>query len=283
MSDEVTPAHRKDKKDKKQDEGFFAFLLKLVVIVFIFRSFFYSPFNIPSESMLPRLLIGDYLLAAKWPYGYTRYSLPFSMPLIPGRILPDSPERGDVAIFRGTQADFDLIKRVIGLPGDQVQMREGQLFLNGEAVPKRRIADFLQPVTQNMLEAAAQNMRSSPCADATFEERGSNGWICRYPRFVETLPNAVSYEVLDLGMTQPDNTAVYTVPQDHFFAMGDNRDNSQDSRFPATPTGGLGYIPMDHLIGKAHVMMFSTDGSAEWIKPWTWFTAARWDRIGHTF
>ena len=282
MNDPATPDKAKGKE--KKEDSFVVFLIKLAVIVFVFRSFIYSPFNIPSESMQPRLLIGDYLLAAKWPYGYTRYSLTGGIPLIPDRILASDPERGDIAIFRGTKTDFDLIKRVIGLPGDQVQVREGQLFLNGTAVPKERIEDFVIPVTQNMIDAAELAGRPSPCRDESFVETGPGGGdYCRYPRYRETLPGGKSYEVLDLGMSWPDNTPVFTVPEGHFFAMGDNRDNSQDSRFPATPTGGLGYIPMNHLIGKAHVMMFSTDGSSHLWNPISWFEATRWSRIGGTF
>ena len=279
------PADARPVKKEKKEDSFPVFLLKLAVIVFIFRSFIFSPFNIPSESMLPRLLIGDYLLASKWSYGYTRYSLPFSMPLIPGRILASTPERGDVAIFKAPpdQAN-DYIKRVIGLPGDQIQMRGGQLFINGAAIPKRRIEDLLLPVTQNMRDAAAASGRGSPCIDMRFEETGPGAMnFCRYPRYVETLPSGRSYQVLDLIDTPQDDTPVFTVPEGHLFAMGDNRDNSEDSRFPARIGGGIGMVPMENLVGKAQVTMFSTDGSASWIKPWTWFQATRWDRIGETF
>ena len=278
---EADKAPRKPHEEEKR-ESFLAFVLKLVVIVLVFRSFFFSPFNIPSESMLPRLLNGDYLLAAKWPYGYSRYSLPFSVPLIPGRIFASQPERGDVVIFKAPpRADVDYIKRVIGLPGDQVQMKGGQLFLNGEAVPKQRIADFIV--------AESPNTR---CYRAQFEDRLEDGTrICRYPRFRETLPGGRAYEVLDLGAMNngnvigidADNTDPVIVPEGHLFMMGDNRDNSLDSRFPPVPGGGVGIVPQANLVGKASIVMFSTDGSAEWFKPWTWFTAARWDRIGGTF
>jgi len=279
-----TPANGSAKKEKKED-SFAVFLVKLAVVVFIFRSFIFSPFSIPSESMLPRLLIGDYLLAAKWSYGYTRYSLPFNLPLIPGRILASTPERGDVAVFKAPPTqELDYIKRVIGLPGDQIQMRDGTLFINGEEVLKQRLDDFVIPVTQNMIEAAANDGRFSACAGSQFEERGADETLlCRYPRFVETLPNGVKYEVLDLTITPQDTTRVFTVPQDHVFMMGDNRDNSEDSRFPAEVGGGVGMVPMENLVGKAQVMMWSTDGSSQWLLPWTWFSAARWNRIGSTF
>ncbi len=273
------------KKKEKKEDSFWLFLLKLAVVVFVFRSFVFSPFNIPSESMLPRLLIGDYLLASKWSYGYTRYSLPFSAPLIPGRILGSTPERGDIAIFKAPPTqEQDYIKRVIGLPGDQIQMKAGQLFINGTAVPKQKIEDFVIPVTQNMIDASAASGRGSPCVDFRFESVAADGTReCRYPQFRETLPNDVSYNVLDLMDGPEDDTSVYTVPEDHVFMMGDNRDNSQDSRFPAQVGGGIGYVPMENLVGKAQVMMFSTDGASSWIKPWTWFTATRWDRIGSGF
>ena len=267
-------------KPAKKEENFFVFLAKLVLIVVVFRSFIFAPFNIPSESMLPRLENGDYLLAAKWPYGFSSYSLPFSAPLIPGRILASQPERGDVVIFKAppTNSD-DYIKRVVGLPGDQVQMRDGALFLNGKAVPRVRVADFEIAVSPN-----------TRCYAPLFE--GDKGYratradgtpVCRYPQFKETLPNGKSYFVLDLERTAQDNTPVFVVPEGSLFLMGDNRDNSLDSRFPAFPKQGIGIVPQDNLVGKATIVMFSTDGSAEWLKPWTWFTAARWDRIGGTF
>ena len=259
---------------EKQEESFFVFLLKLVLIVGAFRSFAFAPFNIPSESMLPRLEKGDYLLAAKWPYGFSRYSLPFSLPLIPGRLLAQQPQRGDVAIFKAPPLnDTDYIKRVIGLPGDQVQMIGGVLHLNGQAVPKVRMADAVIPVSAN-----------TQCYSPVFEKTEPSGArVCHYPRFRETLPGGRSYEVLDLGTTPQDDTPAIIVPDDSLFMMGDNRDNSMDSRFPAVEGGGIGLVPQGNLVGRATIMMFSTDGSASWLKPWTWFTATRWSRIGGTF
>ncbi len=260
---------------KKEDqESFVAFLIKLVVLVVVFRSFFFSPFNIPSESMLPRLLNGDYLLASKWSYGYSKYSLPFSLPLIPGRIFASQPDRGDIVIFKappGNQTDY--IKRVIGLPGDTVQVRGGQVFLNGKAVPRQRVDNFILPLTPN-----------THCYALEFETQLPDGQIaCSYPQFRETLPEGKSYNVLDLGTLPQDDTGVFRVPAGDMFLMGDNRDNSLDSRFPAIEGQGIGIVPQKNLVGKAAVMMFSTDGGAEWLKPWTWFTSARWRRIGGTF
>jgi signal peptidase I len=270
---QAVPAEDKKAKDEKQ-ESFFVFLLKTVLIVLIFRTFIFSPFNIPSESMLPRLENGDYLLASKWSYGFSRYSMPFSLPLIPGRIFASEPERGDVVIFKappGNQTDY--IKRVIGLPGDQVQVRGGQVFLNGNAVPRKRVADFEIEISSN-----------TRCYAYEFETVSEDGTpVCHYPQFRETLPNGKSYNVLDLGRTPQDNTETFIVPAGHMFLMGDNRDNSLDSRFPPIEGQGIGIVPQNNLVGKATIVMFSTDGGASWFKPWTWFTAARWNRVGGTF
>ncbi|OAN59036.1 signal peptidase I [Sphingobium sp. TCM1] len=271
---------------KSETRDFLWFLAKLGLFVFILRSFIVSPFNIPSESMQPRLLIGDYLLVAKWPYGYSRYSLPFSIPLIPGRILASTPERGDVAVFKAPpNQKNDYIKRVIGLPGDMVAVRGGTVYLNGQAIPKQKVADLVIPVTPNMEDAAAKEGAASPCYRPDFEEAAPGGGNqCRYPQFRETLPGGKSYNVLDLV---PDGAAddrdTVLVPQGHLFMMGDNRDRSADSRFPAVEGGGIGLVPEQNLVGKAMISVFSTDGSASWLLPWTWFTAARWSRIGEGF
>jgi signal peptidase I len=267
----VTPPARKEKKEKKED-SFLVFLIKLAVIVIVFRSFVISPYNIPSESMLPRLLDGDYLLAAKWPYGYSRFSLPFNLPLIPGRIFAGQPSRGDVVIFKApANPNQDWIKRVIGLPGDQIQMVGGQLHINGQAIPKVRVADFVVPVSPN-----------THCYLPTYERQQNGTAVCSYPQFRETLPNGKSYTVLDLADSPRDDTPPVLVPEGAVFVMGDNRDNSLDSRF-SVDEGGVGMLPQTNLVGRATIMMFSTDGSANWLLPWTWFTAARWQRLGGTF
>ncbi|MFM9936292.1 MAG: signal peptidase I [Novosphingobium sp.] len=261
------------KKERKED-SFPVFVIKLVLIVAFFRSFVLSPFNIPSESMLPRLENGDYLLAAKWPFGYSSYSLPFSVPLLPNRIFAGQPNRGDVVIFKAPPGnDVDYIKRVIGLPGDTVQMIGGQLHLNGVTVPKQKIADFVIKVSAN-----------TGCIAPEFEAVEPDGTpSCHYPQFRETLPEGKQYSVLDLGYRPQDDTPPVIVPVGHVFLMGDNRDNSMDSRFPAIEGGGIGLVPQDNLVGRATIVMWSTDGSANWFLPWTWFTAARFNRIGGLF
>ena len=270
MSDTITHT---PPKAKSETRDFLQFLLKLGIFVFILRSFIFAPFSIPSESMVPRLLTGDYLLVTKWSYGYSRYSFPWSLPLIagPGRLFNQLPERGDVVVFKEPpKNDTDFIKRVIGMPGDIIQVKGGQLFINGQAVAKKAMPDFLLPLTPN-----------THCYGPQFTERASGGAIrCRYPQFRETLPGGKSYNVLDLGAVAADDTQVYTVPEGQLFLMGDNRDNSSDSRLEA---GGFGFVPVENLVGKAQISVFSTDGSANWFLPWTWFTAARWHRIGEGF
>ncbi len=252
-----------------------SFLLKLAILVFIVRSFVFAPFSIPSGSMLPRLLVGDYLFITKWNYGYSKHSLPWSLPLIPGRIFAKDPARGDVVVFKAPpKANEDWIKRVIGVPGDTVQMRNGQLILNGQAIPKQRVADFVLPMTPN-----------ADCEPSAIETAADGTPVCRIPRFRETLPGGKSYDVLDAGYrADADDTEVFTVPAGHVFLMGDNRDNSADSRFPQPPEGqGIRFVPMENIQGKAVVSFWSTDGSASWVLPWTWFSAARFERIGEGF
>jgi len=275
----VAPDSAEAKPVAKQEEGsFLSFLVKLIIAVVLFRTLLFTSFSIPSESMMPRLEVGDYLFAAKWPYGYSRASVMFDPGFVPGgRLLSGLPERGDVVIFKHPVDRTDYVKRVIGLPGDTVQMVNGVLHLNGVPVPKVRIADAVFPIETN-----------GHCREERFvETRADGSHACRYPQFRETLPSGVSYRVLDFGPVgvseagiDPDNTDPTVVPEGHLFMMGDNRDNSLDSRFPAVAGQGVGLVPIENLVGRASFMFFSTDGSAEWLEPWTWFTAARWSRIG---
>lgn len=258
------------KAESKKEDSFIVFLIKLVVFVLVFRSFIYSPFNIPSESMLPTLANGDYLVASKWPYGFSKYSLPGEVPLIPGRIFADAPEPGDIVIFKHPVDGTDYIKRAIALPGDTVEMRDGQLVLNGKPVPKVPVANFEIALSPN-----------TEChVFAIVEEKPDGSRVCSYQRFRETLPNGVSYNVLDFGPMANDNFGPVIVPQDSVFVMGDNRDNSQDSRFEALPQQGVGMVPQELIFARASVIMWSTDGSSEWLLPWTWFKALRTDRLG---
>ena len=277
MTQTVTPreiVNPDAKPEAKKDDwkSFGWFLIKLVLVVLIFRTLIFTSFNIPSESMMPRLLVGDYLFAAKWPYGYSRNSLPFDLDVGDGRLLASLPERGDIAIFKHPIDNTDYIKRVIGLPGDTVQMIDGQLHLNGEAVPRERVEDLVVPTDAVKGCGVGRSRFTVRLEDSSF--------ACSFPQYRETLPNGVTYNTLDLGDVSVDNTAPITVPAAHLFMMGDNRDNSQDSRRPAVSNGWVGMVPDENLVGRASFMYFSTDGSASWFNPISWFTAVRWDRMG---
>ncbi len=252
------------------------YLLLLVLVALLLRSLVVAPFSIPSESMLPQLFVGDYLLVDKWPYGWSRHSFAVSALPFRGRLIGQEPERGDVVVFKNPADDrTDYVKRVIGLPGDRVALTDGRLTLNGKAIPKLRVADLLVPVSPN-----------SPCRPArglafTREREADGTAACRYPRYRETLPGGRSYDVLDLGdVTTADETAQITVPRGRYFLLGDNRDRSADSRFAPGADGGIGLVPAENLIGRAKLVAFSTDGSARWLQPWTWWKAARGARIG---
>lgn len=257
-------------EEKPEDwRSFSWFLVKLVIVVLVFRSFAFTSFNIPSESMMPRLLVGDYLMAAKWPYGYSRFSLPFDPGVGEGRLFASTPEQGDVVIFKHPVDHVDYIKRVIGLPGDKVQMIEGVLHLNEVPVKMEKVADYILPIGAD-----------GTCARTRYITRQADGsYACQYPQFRETLPNGVTHMIIDFGKEIADNTPPVIVPEGHLFMMGDNRDNSLDSRYPAEPGRGVGLVPQENLVGRASFMYFSTDGSAEWVKPWTWFTAVRPGRM----
>jgi signal peptidase I len=271
-----------DQQEEKKESWWetIRFFLLLFLAAVVIRSLLFAPFSIPSGSMLPNLMIGDYLFIAKWPYGFSRFSFPFGVATFDGRILAGVPERGDIVVFRHPNTDDDWVKRVVGLPGDRIEVRGGQVILNGRPVPRQRIADYAMPVTAN-----------SPCRGrgAVRQIEGPDGPVCAFPRFRETLPGGRSYEVLDqVTDGDTDDFAPIVVPEGHLFVMGDNRDDSADSRVPADPNlpieeQGVGLLPMENVLGRATIVFWSTDGSSAWLKPWTWFSAARWDRMGHTW
>ncbi len=228
-----------------------------VFIAVVVRTFLYEPFNIPSGSMKPTLLIGDYLFVSKFAYGYSRHSLPFSPPLGSGRLFGSLPERGDVAVFKlPSNNKTDYIKRIVGLPGDRIQVKGGVLFINDVEVPRTPLDDFLDD-DGSSVEAIKRYQETMPAFDGKDAD-------------------AVSYEVLDWkadGRGDYDNTGVFVVPEDHVFAMGDNRDNSLDSR------AKVGFVPTENLVGRAEVIFFSTNGSARFWEFWKWPTTIRYGRL----
>jgi len=231
-----------------------------LIIAGIFRTLFFQPFWIPSGSMKDTLLIGDFLFVNKMAYGYSKHSCPFSICPIPGRILGSEPERGDVVVFRHPTRGDDFIKRVIGLPGDRVQMKDGKLWLNGAEVPQEAAGTFTEPYAP---QGPAQSLPK--CANEPLSE----GQVCEKPRYTETLPNGVKHDVLDIYPNGPgDNTPEFTVPEGNYFFLGDNRDNSGDSRW-STAMNGVGMVPAEYLIGRADRIMFSSAGSSL-LYFWTW-------------
>jgi len=265
------------KNNKKDSPGsLLRFVLLVAVLAWAFRSFVAAPFSIPSGSMLPTLYIGDYLAVAKWPYGYSRYSFPFAFPPFDGRIFGRLPHRGDVVVFRHPDENADLIKRVIGIPGDMVAVHGGKLILNGRPVPR-------QPLPAAKVAVSANSpCRTVPPAAPTVAMASGHAY-CLYHAYRETLPGGPSYTVLDQLEAGPaDEFPATQVPAGHVFLMGDNRDDSLDSRFGAYE-GGIGMVPNEQLIGRAMVTFWSTDGTASWFKPWSWLGAARPNRIGNGY
>ncbi len=225
-------------------------LVYAIAIALFVRTFAYEPFNIPSGSMKPTLLVGDYLFVSKFAYGYSQYSLPLGLPLFSGRIFGSLPERGDVAVFKlPSDNSTDYIKRIVGLPGDRIQVINGVLQINGEPVKLEALAHFVDDMDGREVEI---------------------------PMYAETLPGSDEpHLILDLTERgRLDNTDVFVVPEGHVFAMGDNRDNSLDSR-----TTNVGFVPIENLIGRADLLMFSVDGSARIWEPWKWPWAIRYNRL----
>lgn len=240
--------------EEKNNQGGFWETTKTVVyavlIALFIRTVFAEPFRIPSGSMIPTLLVGDYLFVSKMSYGYSKHSLPLSMPLIKGRIFYTQPERGDVIVFKmPSDNKTDYIKRLIGLPGDKIQMKDGRLYINGEMVDRKSEGEYVL--------------------------RDESGKAMRFEKYTETLPNGMRHPILEATDEGPfDNTEEFTVPEDHFFMMGDNRDNSLDSR-----SVKVGFVPKNNLVGKAKFLFFSHDDSAAWWQVWKWPMAVRWSRL----
>lgn len=231
-----------------------------LLIAGVFRTLFFQPFWIPSGSMKDTLLIGDFLFVNKMAYGYSRHSCPFSACPIEGRIFGSDPERGDVVVFRHPTRGVDFIKRVVGMPGDTVQMKDGVLHINGAAV---QLADG--GVFREVKELQGPQGLMPRCEN----DPVGQGGICEKTRQIETLPGGASHSILNIADGwMADNTPVFTVPAGQFFFMGDNRDNSEDSRFPAA-AGGLGFVPAEFLIGRADRVMFSSAGRSLFFF-WTW-------------
>ena len=220
-----------------------------VLIALIIRSFFAEPFNIPSGSMKPNLLVGDFIFVSKWSYGFSKHSLPFSIPLIPGKIFSKLPERGEVVVFKTPEDNrTDYIKRVIGLPGDRIQIIDGKIIINDNLILRKKLKDFIDTDKNSSIK------RIRKYKEYFFDKE------------IEVL------DIMDHGIV--DNTNIYIVPKGHFFVMGDNRDNSQDSRF----TNIVGYIPIENLIGKAQFIFFSLENS-RFLELWKWPKAIRTKRL----
>lgn len=219
-----------------------------ISIALLLRMFLFEPFNIPSGSMYPNLFVGDYILVSKSSYGYSKYSVIGSPDLFDGRLLGETPKRGDVAVFRNPhQSDIDYVKRVIGLPNDRIQMLGGRLFINGKIVDRTPIDSF--------------------------DYELQDGRRITVPHYIETLPNGRSHRIIEMAGDNGrlDNTNEYIVPEAHYFMMGDNRDNSVDSRVG----NAVGFVPYDHFIGVANWIFMSYDYTVNWYNPISWFSGAR--------
>lgn len=234
------PIKEESKETAKQEGGAIGETISVVVqaliLAVILRTLLFQPFSIPSGSMKDTLLVGDYLFVSKFSYGYSKYSLPFSPDLFDGRIWSAEPERGDVAVFKfPPNPSIDYIKRVVGLPGEKIQMIDGVLHINGTPVKRERAGLFTDDETGQIVQS-----------------------------YKETLPNGVTYSTLDLNVSSTDNTRVFEVPEGHYFMMGDNRDNSSDSRLSA------GFVPLENFVGKAQVVFFSIRNEKHPLAVWEW-------------
>ena len=244
----------KNKKKKSNESSFFEFIKTIfyaVIIAIIFRSLLFEPYNIPSGSMLPNLLIGDYLFVSKFSYGYSRFSFPFGVvPLPENRVFAAEPERGDVIVFKlPSNTSINYIKRVIGLPGDRLQMKDGKILLNGHIVNQYN--------------------------DGKFKLVHNNQYEQFLDKYKEKLDNGRSYSILNLNDFQPlDNTKEFIVPDSHYFMMGDNRDNSLDSR-----ANGGWFVPFENLVGKGNFIFFSISGDTSFWQFWRWPFNIRFNRI----
>jgi signal peptidase I len=247
----------------KEPEGILETVKTVVyalAIAAVFRTLFFQPFWIPSGSMKDTLLVGDFLFVNKMAYGYSKYSCPFGVCPIPDRLFGDEPERGDVVVFRHPVSGQDYIKRLIGLPGDKVQIKEGVLFLNGLAQKQVPVDPFIETY-----EAQGSARGFPACSNGAVALGGD----CEKEKFIETLEGGVSHSILNIrNGLGADNTPVFNVPEGHFFFMGDNRDNSIDSRF-AQAAGGVGMVPFANLLGRADRVIFSSAGS-RMLYFWTW-------------
>jgi signal peptidase I len=236
---------------KEELQEFFRTAVIAVVLALLIRSLLYEPFNIPSGSMKPTLEVGDYLFVNKPAYGYSKYSFPFGLAPIDGRIWSKSPERGDVVVFKlPTNTGVDYIKRVIGLPGDKIQVKSGRLYINGKVVPREPLG-------------------------IVKEDEPNEGPVTMV-HYLETLPNGVVHDIYEESDDEVlDDTGVFEVPEDHYFMMGDNRDNSQDSRV----TSVVGFVPFENIVGKADFIFFSTNGYAHIFEVWKWPWSIRYSRF----
>ncbi len=237
---------------KTTKKNFFSNIKSVVIAIFIallIRSFIFEPFNIPSGSMKPNLLVGDFIFVSKYSYGFSKHSLPFSIPLIPGKIFSKIPERGDVVVFKTPENNrTDYIKRVIGLPGDKIEIKNGIILINGSEILRKKLNDFIDT-----------------------DNKSSNKRVRMYNEYFFNKEINI-LDITDNGIA--DNTQLFNVPENHFFVMGDNRDNSQDSRFINT----VGFIPYENLVGKAQFIFFSLE-NARFLQIWKWPNSIRYERI----